>query len=181
MIQAASAAAPVPHTLKPPFTPDNYEDAKLVPIAQAKLSAGFHKLDPATDTLARRFANRLPTLYRANKPGETITFRFKGRAAAIYDLLAPDAGQVIVTVDDHPPVTRPRFDAYCTYARLGTLQLASDLPDVVHTVKIEIHKDQPDKAAILAKRNEKMDDPKRYDDTAFYPGAILLIGDLLPE
>ena len=160
---------------------DNYEDAKLIPISQAKLSSGFHKLDPGSDTLAKRFANRLPTLYRANKAGETITFKFKGRSAAIYDLLAPDAGQVIVTLDDRPPVVRPRFDAFTTYARLGTLALASDLPDAVHTVKIELHPDQPDKAKILAQRNEKMDDPKRYDDTAFYPGAILLIGDLLPD
>jgi hypothetical protein len=179
-IQSASGA-PAPHALKPPFTPANYEDAKLIPIVQAKLSAGFHKLDPATDTLAKRFNTRLPTLYRANNPGATITFRFKGRSAAIYDLLAPDAGQVIVTVDDRSPVTRPRFDGFSTYARLGTLALASDLPDAIHTVKIEIHKDPPDKAEILAQRNEKMDDPKRFDDIAFYPGAILLIGDLLPD
>jgi lysophospholipase L1-like esterase len=179
-IETASAKV-VPHALGAPFVADNYEDAKLIPIAQAKLSGGFHKLDPASDTLAKRFANRLPTLYRANKAGETISFKFKGRSAAIYDLLAHDAGQVIVTVDDQAPVVRPRFDSFSTYARLGTLTLASDLPEGVHTVKIEVHPNQPDKAKILAQRNEKMDDPKRFDDTAFYPGAILLIGELLPD
>jgi hypothetical protein len=179
-IEAASVKVG-PHAVGAPLVADNYEDAKLIPISQAKLSAGFHKLDPATDTLAKRFANRLPQLYRANKAGETINFKFKGRSAAIYDLLAPDAGQVTVTVDDQPPVVRPRFDAFTTYARLGTLALASDLPDGVHTVKIEVHQNQPDKAKILAQRNEKTDDPKRFDDTAFYPGAILLIGDLLPD
>jgi lysophospholipase L1-like esterase len=170
-----------PHALGAPFVADNYEDAKLIPIDRAKLSAGFRKLDPAKDKLARSFANRLPELYRANNAGETITFKFKGRSAAIYDLLAPDAGQVIVTVDDQKPVIRPRFDAYCTYARLGTLSLANDLPDAVHTVKIEIDKNQPDKVKILAQRHEKMDNPKRFDDTAFYPGAILLVGDLVRE
>jgi len=179
-IEAASGTMG-PHAAGAPFVADNYEDAKLIPISRAKLSAGFQKLDPARDTLAKRFANRLSELYRANKAGETVTFKFKGRSAAIYDLLAPDAGQVIVTVDDQPPVVRARFDAFCTYARLGTLALASDLPEGVHTVKIEVHPNQPDKAKILAQRNEKMDDPKRYDDTAFYPGAILLIGDLLPD
>jgi lysophospholipase L1-like esterase len=179
-IDAASSKT-APHVLGAPFTADNYEDAKLIPIDQAKLSAGFHKLDPATDGMAKRFANRLPELYRANQPGETIAFKFKGRSAAIYDLLAPDAGQVIVTVDNQPPVVRPRFDAYCTYARLGTLILAADLPDAVHSVKIEIHQDQPDKVKILSQRNEKMDNPKRFDDRAFYPGAILLIGDLVRD
>jgi len=179
-IEAASKST-APHTLPAPFVADNYENAKLIPIDQAKLSPGFQKLDPAKDKLAKTFANRLPELYRANKPGETITFKFKGRSAAIYDLLAPDAGQVIVTVDDQKPVVRPRFDAYCTYPRLGTLALASDLPDAIHTVKIELHKDQPDKAKILAQRHEKMDNPRRFDDTAFYPGAILLVGDLVHD
>jgi hypothetical protein len=32
---------------------------------------------------------------------------------------------------------------------------------------------------ILAQRHEKMDDPKRYDGTAFYPGALLLVGELV--
>lgn len=172
---------PADHELKAPLTPDNYENAKMIPIDRAKLSPGFKKLDPATDKLAKRFADRLPTLYRANQPGETITFKFKGRSVAIYDLLAPDAGQVIVTLDGKPAVVRPRFDAFCTYARLGTLAIASELPDALHTVRLEVHKDQPDKEKILATRGEKMDDPKRFDDRAFYPGAILVVGDLVDE
>lgn len=179
-IQAAGTKVGA-HALATPFVPDNYEDAKMVPIDKAKLSSGFVKLDPATDSLAKRFTGRTGTLYRTNKPGETISFKFKGRYAAIYDLLAPDAGQVIVTVDNNPPVIRPRFDAYCTYARLATLPVAVDLPNSVHSVKIVVHKDQPDKVKILAQRKEKMDNPKRFDDTAIYPGAILLLGDLVEE
>jgi hypothetical protein len=48
----------------------------------------------------------------------------------------------------------------------------------MHTVKITIHPDQPNKAKILAERNEKIDDPKRFDGTAWYAGAILVIGDM---
>jgi hypothetical protein len=167
-----------PHALPAPFVPDNFEDAKMVPVDQAKLSPGFVKLDPAKDTLAKRFGNRVPALYRAAAPGETMTFTFKGRYAAIYDLLAPDAGQVIVTLDDRPPVVRPRFDAFTTYARLGTLVVGADLPDGAHTVKIEVDRNSPDKAKILSQRNERMDDPKRFEGTAFYPGAILVVGEL---
>ena len=121
--------------------------------------------------MSRRFGNRLPDLERANKPGETIRFKFKGTRAAIYDVIGPDCGQVIVTLDDQPPVVRPRFDSYCTYPRLATLLIGTDLPEAVHTVKIEIHPDQPDKAKILSQRHEKIDEPKRFNDTAFYPGA----------
>jgi lysophospholipase L1-like esterase len=177
----AASARPAAHGLAAPFTPDNFENAKMVPIDRAALSPGVVKLDPAKDVFAKRFADRVPALYRAARPGDAITFRFKGRHAAIYDLLAPDAGQVRVTVDDSPPVVRPRFDAYCTYARLGTLAVASDLPDAVHTVRIEVLPDPLDKAKILAQRNERMDDPKRFEGLAFYPGAILVDGDLVTE
>jgi lysophospholipase L1-like esterase len=176
-IEAASDA-PAAHVLGKPFVADNYENAKMIPIDKAKLSAGFTRLDPKTNKLAKQFGQRMSTLHRANQPGETITFRFKGTSAAIYDIIGPDCGQVAVTVDEQKPMVRPRFDSYCVYYRLGTLVIASDLPDGVHTVKIEILKEQPDKVKILAQRKEKMDDPKRFDDTAFYPGAILVVGDL---
>jgi hypothetical protein len=70
--------------------------------------------------------------------------------------------------------------AYCTYHRLPTLLVGSELSDAVHTVKIEIHPQQPDQAEILAQRREKIDKPERFDDTAFYPGALLLVGELVP-
>jgi hypothetical protein len=44
---------------------------------------------------------------------------------------------------------------------------------------IEIHPDQPDKAAILAKNGNKIDKPERFNATAIYPGAILLVGDIV--
>ncbi len=102
-----------------------------------------------------------------------------GTRAAIYDIVGPDCGQVIVTLDDKPPRIVPRFDAYCTYHRLQTMFIGSDLPDTVHTVKIEIHPEQPDKVKILSQRNQTMDKPERFNDTAYYPGAILLVGELV--
>ena len=171
----------MPHALPSPFVADNFENAKMISIDKATLSAGFVPLDPENDKLAKRFSKQLNTLHRAHEPGQTVSFRFKGIYAAIYDIIGPDCGQVIITVDDQKPVTRPRFDAYCTSFRLQTLVLGSELPDAVHTVKIEIDKNQPDKAKILAQRHEKIDDPKRFDDTAFYPGAILIVGDLVPQ
>lgn len=169
---------PMVHALGTPFIADNYENAKLVPIGEATLSSGFTKLDPAKDGMAKSFP-RLRDLHRANKPGETITFKFKGTRAALYDLVGPDCGQVIVTLDDKPAKIVPRFDSYCTYPRLATLLIGSELPDAVHTVKIEIHPEQPDKSKILAQRNNKIDKPERYDGTAIYPGAILLLGELV--
>ena len=165
------------HALGTPLVADHFAAAKLVPLNHAKLSAGWQKLD-ATNSMARRFSQRLPELWKADQPGETIAFKFKGTAVGIYDVIGPDCGQIIVTLDDQPTRVVPRFDAYCTYHRLATVMLATGLPDAEHTVKLEIHSDQPDKAKILEKRNEKMDDPKRFDGHAWYAGSLMLIGNL---
>ena len=61
----------------------------------------------------------------------------------------------------------------------ATLSVAEALPDMIHQVELTIHPEQPDKAKILSQRNEKIDDPKRYDGTVWYAGAILLVGELV--
>ncbi len=166
------------HLIPSPFSADHLEAAKLVPLSRVNLSARWERL-PETNRLVKSFGSRLPELWRASQAGEAIEFRFRGTAAGIYDLVGPDCGQVVVRVDDQPPVTRPRFDAYCTYHRLASFFAAKDLPEGVHRVRIEIHPDQPDKAKILAQRNETIDDPKRFDDRAWYAGAVMLVGDLV--
>ena len=174
-IRAASKSAG-PHPMPEPLIATNYERARLVPITEAAMSAGFEV--PEAD-FAKRWSSRMPAIRRARKAGETLTFRFKGTRCAIYDLLGPDLGQVTVTLDDAPPKVVSRFDGFSTYHRLGTLFVGSELPDAVHTVKIELHPEAPDKAKILAARQEKMDKPERFEGTCFYPGAILLVGELV--
>jgi hypothetical protein len=165
-----------PHPLPAPFTPENYEAAKLLPITAAKLSSG---IQPAPADFAARWRNRLSALHKGSKAGETLCFRFKGTRCSIYDIIGPDCGQVSVTLDDQPARVVSRFDAYCVYHRLATMEIGSELPDTVHSVKIEILPEQPDKAAILAKNGNKIDKPERFNDTAFYPGAILLVGQIV--
>ena len=177
-IQAASQKSGA-HTLPAPFIASNYEAARLVPISAAQLSPGFVALDTKTDVWAKKWAHRLPVLYRGSQAGETITFKFKGTRCAIYDVIGPNSGQVRATIDDQAPEVRTRFDSYCTYDRLNTLLIGTELTDRLHTVKIELLGDLPDKAKILAQRNQKIDDPQRYAGLHFYPGAILLVGELV--
>jgi hypothetical protein len=167
-----------PHKLIEPFIADNWEDAKLIPLDKAKLSEGWKEL-AATNSVAKIFSRRMPELWKANQPRDTIQFKFHGTMAAIYDILGPDCGQVIVTLDDQPSFVRPRFDAYCVSHRISWLTIGKNLSNTVHTVKLEIDAKQPDKVAILSQRNEKMDDPKRFDDRAWYAGAIMLVGSLV--
>ena len=169
-----------PHKLSEPFIADNWENARLIPLDDVNMIGHWTKLDPATNIVARNFENRLPVLWRANQPGDSIQFKFRGTAAAIYDIIGPDCGQVVVTLDDQKPVLRPQFDAYCTYYRLAPLNIGLNLSsNTVHTVKIEVYPDQPDKVKILSLRQGKMDDPKHFDDRAWYPGDLMLVGDLV--
>jgi lysophospholipase L1-like esterase len=169
---------PGPHLLPMPFVADNWEAAKMIELSKTALSPGWRRLDANVDPIAKSFGNRLPEVWKATQPGESISFKFRGSTVRIYDLVGPDCGQVTVALDDRPPVTKARFDAYCTYHRLASLSVGEELPEAMHTVKITIHPDQPNKAKILAERNEKIDDPKRFDGTAWYAGAILVIGDM---
>jgi lysophospholipase L1-like esterase len=180
IVRGMNAIKPVgtaaPHQLIKPFIADNWENARLISLDHVNMSGRWTQLNPATNSVAKKFANRLPVLWRANQPGDSIQFKFRGTMAAIYDIIGPDCGQVVVTLDDQKPVLRPQFDAYY---RLAPLSIGSNLSNSVHTVKIEIYPDQPDKAKILSQRQEKMDDPKRFDDRAWYPGDLMLVGDLV--
>lgn len=171
-----TVGSPSPHQLIGPLVADNWENAKMLPIDRAELSGDWAKLDPASDELARSYADRVPGLWKSNQPGAQIQFKFRGTAAALYAVIGPGCGQVVITLDDNPPVTQPLFDRFCTYYRLSLLNIGSGLPDTIHTVKIEIHPDQPDKAKILGPG--KIDDPKRFDDRACYVGALMLVGEL---
>ena len=177
--QFQGAGRPGPHALPAPFVADNWEAARMIPLSQAKLSPGWHRLNAPTNSLAKSFGDRLPELWEAREPAESISFRFRGTAVRIYDLVGPACGQVTIAVDDRPTVVTPRFDAFCTYYRLAALTLAEGLSPGVHSVKVTIHPNQPDKARILSQRSEKMDDPKRFDGTAWYAGWILLTGELV--
>jgi len=168
-----------PHKVGKPLLDDNWESAKMLPLDRAQISSGWRKLDPSKDRLAKLFQEKVPSIWCADKPGETISFRFKGRVLKIYDVLGPDCGQIIVKVDDRPVRIRRRFDAYCTYHRLNSFTVVDDLTDSIHKVELEIHPEQPDKAKILAKRNLKIDDPARFDGVTWYVGGILLVGELL--
>ncbi len=170
---------PGAHALKPPFIADNWEQAALVRLKREMLSSGWRKMDPKRG-LGGRFHRRMPELWEATEPGETITFKFKGTLAKLYDLVGPDGAQVVCTVDGKSSPPRPRFDHYCSYHRIATLPVASGLAVAVHTVKIEIHPEQPDRTSVVNREKHKKGfDPAKYDGTCLRVAGIMLIGELV--
>lgn len=171
---------PVAHRTELVLDPANQERATLVPITAAQLSAGLAPADMKTAVYAKGWANRLPAMVRLTQPGQSISFKFKGTHCAVYDLVGPAGGKVAVTLDGHPPFTVQRIDAYCTYARLSTFTVGTGLPEGVHTVRLELLADPIDKAAVLAKNKNKIEQPERFAPLHFFPGALLIIGEIVP-
>ncbi|MCB9923266.1 MAG: SGNH/GDSL hydrolase family protein [Planctomycetaceae bacterium] len=167
--------------LKTPFVANHWQAAKMVPIDAAMLSPEWKEL-PLESSLMKSFGSRMGTLWEATQPGSQMTFKFRGSTAKLYDLLGPDGGQVIITVDGQTrekPVAR--FDSYCTYHRIATLSLAEGLdPNEVHTVTVEIDPEQPDRQPVAF----RLEDPEvelksgKYQGTNIRVGQILVIGDI---
>jgi len=171
---------PTPHVSNLALDPANFDRATLVPITDAKLSDGLLPADMKTTDYAKGWANRLPAMVRLTQPGQSIEFRFKGKHCAVYDIVGPAGGKVAVTLDGGKPFVVQRIDAYCTSNRLSTFTVGTDLPEGVHTVRLELLADPIDKAAILAQKKNKIDKPERFAPLHFFPGALLLVGELVP-
>lgn len=170
---------PGAHKLKAPLQADNWEDAKIIPLKPAMLSAGWRKLD-ATSPF-NGFFNRMPEMWEATRPGERVSFRFKGTAAKLYDLVGPDGALVKITLD-HQTWTAPRFDRFCSYHRLATLNIGDGLADTEHTVSVEILPEQPDRSSVIDQEKLKPDfNPKKYDGTALRVGGVMVVGKLSPQ
>ncbi len=180
---AMESAVPVDRGafLAQPFVSDHWQAATMVSLRPDMLSSGWRRLDSAVPGLGRRFSQRLDEIWEADAPGETIRFRFRGPQAQLFDLLGPDAGQVMITVDGETRGPAPRFDKYCSYHRLATMGLGSGLdPEEIHDVEVKIHPQQPDRSPVLDRvRNEDDFDPSKYDGTFIRVGAILLIGEVV--
>ncbi len=164
------------------FVEDNWEAAKMVPLDESMLAGNWSKLG-ADESLQKSFGNRMGQIWTADKPGSAISFKFKGQIAKLYDLLGPDAGQVVITVDGKTsgkPI--PRFDSYCTYHRIASLGVVyGKSMDDVHEVKVEIHPEQPSRQSVAfrLKDPEKELAAPKFQGTRVRVSQLMLLGDLV--
>ncbi len=179
MEQMREEEADVPHTLGAPVREDNWEAAKRYAIPESFLSGPYQNLTQEDDKLARSFANRVQPLYRL-EPGASMHFRFKGTKAAIFDVIGPDGGLLEVTVDGQSREIK-RIDGYCTYHRLSLMNVCDNLENGVHDVTIRVLDKPLDKASILYQRGSQdiKEHPEKYAPQVWYPGAVLIVGELL--
>lgn len=183
-IEKATPEQAMAHELVDPLQPDHWASAKLVAITEGMLSGDWEKLDSGEggNEIAKRFAGKMPEMWRANAAGASLSFRFRGSQVALYDILGPDGGVVSATLDGEKKGPFRRIDGHCTYHRLSKIFLASDLDqEATHSVTITLTDERPDKREILFEKNREFYDkhPERYEPELWHVGSIMLIGELV--
>ena len=168
------------HKLGKPYSKNNWEAAQMISVADLRKTGSWQVVSSTDDSVARNMPNTLPYLAKSTLPGSTIQVKFKGRMIGLFDIIGPGCGQYQVTIDKEAPKLYPRFDPYCTYYQQQPLFIPiPDLKQKVHTIEFKVSDVVPDKAAILKEINNKIDDPKRYEENACYGGQLMLIGKLI--
>ena len=130
--------------LAQPFWAGAMTRARQIPITKAMLSGNWQSREPGA------FRPHFEQIWFTNQPGATLTFRFKGTAASIFDLIGPDTGQVKITIDGKEAGVRHQVDPWCFYQRLSSLNIAGGLDDTMHTVTIELLAEPPDRSRPIA-------------------------------
>lgn len=158
--------------LQHPLHPDNLQRACLVPIVRSMLSGEWKREAPGP------FARHFDELWVTRTPGAKLTFRFKGTAAGIFDLMGPDTGRVRVRIDGRDRGVRQQVDRWCYRQRLSALPLARGLEDKDHTVTVELLPGAPDRTEPIAeaKRLGRYK-PEMFVGVALRLGWIRLLGE----
>jgi hypothetical protein len=145
------------------------------------LRGDWKALDLTKDDLGRRFASRLPGLWKAASPGAALEVDIDGTEAAVYDLVGPDCGQLELKVDEQPARKLARFDAYCVNHRLSKAVALGEEPKGRHHIRLTLLVEAPDKAKILFEKNrpDLEKNPAKYAGNNWYAGGLLILGDVV--
>ncbi len=179
---AAPPASSAPGALPPPLTPEPWDRATILPVADTARTGEWIPL-PAEDRRARVHpAPIMPVIWLAPEAGASLAFEFTGTRFGLVGLKGPDCGQFRVFVNDLPPVAATFFDAHSVENRyhLAAWHYPQALPHGAHRVRIELIDTPIDKAAILARRGYTPRDPSAFAPHRLYLGGVLLPSGLSP-
>ena len=159
-------------SLSKPFRADHLERATQIPITESMLSGKWERRDPGP------MAKHFEAIWFTNTPGAKLTFRFRGTAVSLFNLMGPDTGRARITIDGNDRGVREQIDRWCFYQRLSALQVAAGLQDKEHAVTVELLPDPPDRTA-PADEAKKLGryDPSTFQGVALRIGWIRIVGE----
>ncbi|MBX3741411.1 MAG: hypothetical protein KF712_10500 [Akkermansiaceae bacterium] len=135
----AATVSPETKPLPAPLVQRPLQDARLISYDWAELDAGWLGWQLSS-------TDRIPHLAVSDKPGSTITLKFKGAQAGIYCIIGPDTGNIEYSLDGGEWKHKVLFDKYCLdYARPQAFRLVDGLdPGPERTLRIRIAEDTPE-------------------------------------
>lgn len=172
-----ASGKPAAHALKEPFIATNYEntDSSRFP------PPSFRRALRRSTQLPIPSANAGPTAFRISTRPASRAIRSPSGSKAPAPPFTTSSARIAVR-SASPSITGPHRASLRRLLHLSSPRHAIPRHRTARRRpygEIKVHPDQPDKAAILAKRNEKIDKPERFDGRCFYPGAILLVGEIV--
>lgn len=134
-VTVSSEAKPLPK----PLVQRPLQTAKLISYDWSELDAGWLGWQLSS-------FDKIPHLAVSDKPGSTITLKFKGAQVGIYGIIGPDTGNIEYSLDGGEWKHKVLFDKYCLeYARPQAFKLVEGLdPAPERTLKIRIAEDTPE-------------------------------------
>jgi lysophospholipase L1-like esterase len=201
MLKMKNHADVVKHILPDPLSADNWEDAHLfAPEDMASFSKGWTRINPAAYPDFKQFSGWFPYIMKAETPGESFSFKFKGKMIGFFDVGGPEAGQLILEVDGKATSIHKqtgtlvlkadesagssdlinRFNSFCNNRYRGQAEFF-EVPPGIHTINFKISGEIADKKQILGP-NQLADitsNPAKYNKTTIYIGKILIRGEMI--
>lgn len=164
------------HKISKPLMPNPLVDAQMIDWTTFDTNEVLQPINIQEDPIFEKFSRYFGSLGEG-KPGDSITFDFRGKSLGFFDVIGPGTGTLSVSIDGEES-TFQRFDKYCTYWRIS-YKTIDDLEDTEHTVTFKVLDQPMDKKEILAQRDNIMEDEKDYADKNWYLAKVMLDGDLI--
>jgi lysophospholipase L1-like esterase len=150
LAETFKVSRPQAHELKAPLVPGNpWQNARAVPLEKRLLSAGWENriTDPEYAKQYDYWRTVLPTVWspppwEADRAGEFIHLKFKGKRLNLYDVPGPDGVRLQTTIDGKDTATILRYDASEAFPYRMVL-VAEFNDDLVHEVKVTILPPEP--------------------------------------
>jgi len=198
MLKMEQTDALNPYQLPKPLLKNQWEDAKMIEPQKAMFSKGWTKLDPEKEKSLKAYKSWFPYVMMAEKAGEEFKFKYKGKAFGLFDIGAPEAGQLDIFVDGKQVELKTikterlfavgkqgeeplnRFNKFCNNRYRGQYFFV-ETEAGEHEVVFRISAKVADKKAILgaSQQQDIKQNPEKYNRSAIYIGKILLVGDLI--
>jgi len=116
----------------------------LNPLERATLVDAWILAGEGWQCCDQMLAGRYPHYVESTAPGATFTYAFTGTDVGLYWLVAPDSGEIEVSLDGQPPETFSSWDHYAKdFTRASFVTLAEDLPRAAHTITVRVLSSHP--------------------------------------